>query len=361
MDDEINIADICTQCTSNDIYKILKKMKTVLSTRITANKFPGSHPVTLLKKHIPLLLNNNYLVCEKSDGVRAFLYSFSHTSKNINIKDNTNQKEKSYSFFIDRTNTVYFAPLYMDISADTILDGELYYDTINGKRYLVFAVFDCLLANGVNCLNFNFVIRLDYAWKMVARIKCDFKVKVKHMYKSYGFCEVFNNISSLNHKNDGMIFTPVDEPCKLGRCDTLLKWKPAHLNTVDFLIKKAKDFNYVYELHCYCKGTVMDIFDYFINIDEEKSGCVEGEYDNLIGEFYYDANKVTYDCFDFDEIVGGWKLLRIRRDKNTPNSCKVIVNVINSIKENIGYKDLEIHFQEMKNNWKNREMANNSK
>ena len=40
----------------------------------------------------------------------------------------------------------------------------------------------------------------------------------------------------LPHENDGLIFNDETKPYVLGRNEGYLKWKPAHLNTVDFLI-----------------------------------------------------------------------------------------------------------------------------
>lgn len=278
-------------------------------------------------------------MCEKSDGIRAFLYSFI-------------RNEKVVSFFVDRTNTLYYVRMTLNISKDTILDGELYYDYYKDKKQVTFAVFDCLIADGTVCVGENLVSRLNHGRKIISEMRCGFKIIVKQMYKSYGFCEVFKSIPSMRHKNDGMIFTPVNEPYRLGRCDVLLKWKPSHLNTVDFLMRKVEDCNYVYELLCYCKGNVLDVFDYYVDVDED----VIGYYDGFIGEFSFDDRLETYDTVDYAEIVGGWKLHRIRTDKNTPNSCKVIVNVINSIKENISYMDLESHFLDIKNSYKRREL-----
>ena len=38
----------------------------------------------------------------------------------------------------------------------------------------------------------------------------------------------------ITHGIDGLIFQPVDDPYKGGRCDAILKWKPPSMNSVDF-------------------------------------------------------------------------------------------------------------------------------
>lgn len=49
--------------------------------------------------------------------------------------------------------------------------------------------------------------------------------------------EVFDLMSKLPHENDGLILGPVHQPYKAGRDQRLLKWKPPHLNTVDFKLE----------------------------------------------------------------------------------------------------------------------------
>ena len=51
---------------------------------------------------------------------------------------------------------------------------------------------------------------------------------------------IMNEINNKIYKNDGLIFTPMNEPYpKFKKWDKLLKWKPSELNTIDFYsIKK---------------------------------------------------------------------------------------------------------------------------
>ena len=43
--------------------------------------------------------------------------------------------------------------------------------------------------------------------------------------------------NQLSHGIDGLIYQPVNEPYKGGRCDTILKWKPPSMNSVDFRLE----------------------------------------------------------------------------------------------------------------------------
>jgi len=57
--------------------------------------------------------------------------------------------------------------------------------------------------------------------------------------------EMWGLRKSQNFENDGMIFTPIQEyyPMYGGTWNSLFKWKPPHLNTIDFLIRTKKDVN----------------------------------------------------------------------------------------------------------------------
>ena len=61
--------------------------------------------------------------------------------------------------------------------------------------------------------------------------------------------KILKSIQSKEYKNDGLIFTPINEPYpKECRWSKLFKWKPAHLNTIDFYAIKKIDSN-IWELY----------------------------------------------------------------------------------------------------------------
>lgn len=61
-------------------------------------RFPGSQPVSFLRKHLNLLLSEDYYVCEKSDGLRLLLF-FPEP-----------HKYNRAAFLIDRESNVYEIP-----------------------------------------------------------------------------------------------------------------------------------------------------------------------------------------------------------------------------------------------------------
>ena len=57
-----------------------------------------------------------------------------------------------------------------------------------------------------------------------------------------------NILPALPHGNDGLIFTPIDAPYKAGTDETLFKWKPPHLNSVDFELCVKRGY-YLLNIH----------------------------------------------------------------------------------------------------------------
>lgn len=74
----------------------------------------------------------------------------------------------------------------------------------------------------------------------------------------------------LLHENDGLILTVDKCPYYPGTCKHVLKWKPLHMNTIDFLFKKlcTVDSQDIYSLNVITKGGNV-IFDLFVFEDPQ--------------------------------------------------------------------------------------------
>jgi len=46
-------------------------------------------------------------------------------------------------------------------------------------------------------------------------------------------------LPNVKQEMDGLIFTPINEPIRIGTHETMFKWKPRNKNTIDFLVKKG--------------------------------------------------------------------------------------------------------------------------
>ena len=63
-------------------------------------------------------------------------------------------------------------------------------------------------------------------------------VFMKEMFNIWDASTILKNIlPRLEHENDGLIFTIDASPYYMGTCPHILKWKPFHLNTIDFNAK----------------------------------------------------------------------------------------------------------------------------
>ncbi|ADM12170.1 mRNA capping enzyme subunit alpha [Encephalitozoon intestinalis ATCC 50506] len=327
-------------------------------------RFPGCHPVSLTLDNIDLLLSKDFLVCEKSDGIRALLLV-------------TEKMGISKGYFYDRKNDFYELDMNFPFSSTVLIDGEIF---LEDGTVTTYAIFDCLIYEDAPQILKNLYKRLGYAQMFVDRMKGSvektkalkkededgFEPKripigaegqepgcisihfyVKQMMKSYGFWEVYKKIPDLKHGNDGLIFTPTDEPYSVGKRGVILKWKPTFLNTIDFKITKAKEFGHVYDLVCSGKRGKDVVFGHFF--------CEDEEVDGKIGEFLYDNDGYYWDLDEFVLRKGGWKLYRIREDKDTPNNIRVVCSILESLKDSLTIEKLCTFYNAMRENSKKRE------
>ena len=68
-----------------------------------------------------------------------------------------------------------------------------------------------------------------------------FFIRLKHFVPLPQIRLIVEKITpQLTHENDGLILVPNNDPYKNGRDDKYLKWKPVHLNSIDFKLRYAK-------------------------------------------------------------------------------------------------------------------------
>ncbi len=252
------------------------------------NWFPGPQPISIERRHFPLLKKSEYLVCEKTDGVRHFLVAF----------DDAGEKKVA---LVNRS----FAATYYKytLPKDTLLDGELVTRTSDQK--LVFLVHDAVMIRGESLIDAPLTERLDKARALCRTIisKTPFVTMVKTMYP-------LGEIAKLDEKShfvtDGLIFTPVNEPIRTGTHETLFKWKPREHITIDFLIKNNTDL-YIQE-----RGRLI----------QEASTLQKEKYpDDTIVECDYGPD--------------GWRIIKVRTDKTYPNNRRTFLRTIVNLREDI--------------------------
>ena len=206
-------------------HEIINKYKNM----VNCNFFVGAQPETLHKEQICNLYKQNYSVTDKADGDRCFvlideignIYGLDNNIQNVFQKD-----LKSHNY------------------KNCLLDAEI----VRNNSKIYFYIFDCLIINGMDIrgsLNFLLKKRIECVQQIISSVNSlsDFKcyeiVCKKFIYKNV-FLGGEILLKNTNYKNDGLIFTPIDEPYpKTKKWSKLLKWKPGHLNTIDFYAIKT--------------------------------------------------------------------------------------------------------------------------
>ncbi|XP_003748458.1 mRNA-capping enzyme [Galendromus occidentalis] len=294
--------------------------------------FPGSQPVSLSRSNMCKLAEAEYRVSWKADGTRYLML--------IDGPDDI--------YFLDRDNAVFKVnglrfPQRKDIESHlykTVLDGEMVLDLDGDRKVPRYLIYDIVHIGKDAVGQMPFDIRMNCIFKEIIEPRREaalrgvinmaeepFALRKKEFYEiemtEKILAEKFQ--SQVSHEIDGVIFQPVKLPYISGRCAEILKWKPPHLNSIDFKLKI------------------------------EKQGCSEGMLPKTIGALYV-ANhggplsyleKVTPEARALDgKIVEckfkgkGWVIMRERTDKSFPNGYKTAVGVWDSIKYPINQADL---------------------
>lgn len=289
---------------NTQLYKhALYLMHQAWGTQKTPHVFPGPQPISIERKHMPLLKKNDYVVCEKTDGVRHMLLAFTFENKNVSV-------------LINRALDMFESKIKFPKTAfqGTLLDGELYQDR--------FMVYDILVNRGQNVGQLNFLERLELMEKVInstISMKSDsIKIKLKTFHAMNDFENfLYNYLPTVSQKVDGLVFTPINEPIRIGTHETLFKWKEKNHNTIDFLARYDYD---QWRLYVQEKGQLV-----FESIIPENKVDISWLEDSTIVECQY----------IIDDTMMYWKPLKVRTDKKHPNNRRTFYRTLVNIKEDI--------------------------
>ena len=243
---------------------------------------PAAQPVSLQKRHIKMLYTNNYYVSEKVDGIRMALTCNSN-----------------FIGFINRKFDI--IPVNFEVPdcfrRGTILDGEM----LDDGTYMVY---DVIVICGKSVKHLNFNMRLFYIHKYLK----DLHIKIKKFYSINNLECLLNNVSS--NSVDGLIFTPWDEPVRVGTNDRMFKWKSLENITIDFRVENGKT---------YIQNRNRPVY-------VSNPSWARDYPDNSIVECCYSDKK--------------WIPIKIRDDKDYPNSVITFDNTLMSIREDVSVQDI---------------------
>ncbi|KAM3602318.1 uncharacterized protein V6R79_001826 [Siganus canaliculatus] len=284
--------------------------------------FPGAQPVSMDRQNICFLEQSPYKVSWKADGTRYMM-----------LIDGKNEV-----FMIDRDNTVFhIANLEFPVRkakhihlSNTLLDGEMIIDKVNGQPVPRFLIYDIIKFNGQPVGQCDFNIRLLCIEKeiissrmekmkigQIDKTKEPFSVRNKPFFDIHASRKLLEGsfTSQVSHEVDGLIFQPCGR-YRAGRCDDILKWKPPSLNSVDFRLKITKVGG---------EGLVpqtvglLYVGSYDMPFAKMRATKELKQYDNKIIECTFANNS--------------WVFMRQRVDKSFPNSYETAMAVCKSIKE----------------------------
>lgn len=232
--------------------------------------FPGAQPVTLHKDNIDVSIDDSqiynictgdYNVTDKADGLRCLL---------IIAKDGK-------LYLIDRSLNIYntgrrLSEIDAKEWAGTILDGEWITQNADSKpicRYYAFDIFNG--RNGEDITKLPFITRNDSPSRITAMAEAvaiidnsafvlasiPDKSKISFHMKTFRTPDdptdqkaIFKECAAIMERlktdkpyhTDGLIFTPNNAPLpKSGTWKQQFKWKPASMNSVDFLVITEKE------------------------------------------------------------------------------------------------------------------------
>ena len=265
-------------------------------------RFPGPQPVSIERRHFPLLKRQPYLVCEKTDGVRHLLAS---TDEGVFLVNR--------AFVCEKVN--------VRVAKDTLLDGELV-KTKSGKEglrpdgkpavSLLFMVYDAVRVKGEDLTQSPLNSRLEAARKITKAIiktaNAPLEIRVKTMTDLKDF-RSFHPLDSFEYETDGLVFTPVNEPIRTGTHETMFKWKPRDRITIDFCIKNGSEL-FVQDRGIPYKEA--DLHLHNVRRDLPDGTIVECGYGDL-----------------------GWFVEKIRTDKTHANNRRTYFRTIVNIREGI--------------------------
>lgn len=264
------------------------------STKLT-RQFPGTHPIHLTFKSIEENIKKySYMISKKINGVRYMMI----------IQDNT-------LWFLNRKLEVWKGPK-MDILEglnNTILDCEVFYGNV--------VIVDVINDRG-NCIRgYEISKRIDIGSRYLRKLKkTPFSFYVQEYFDISKLPKLLPDVLNQGNNYDGLIFTPKKRSYRLGRNDSLFKWKPNELNTIDLFYKEGELF---------CQGN-----DGLKRVEGTYSGR-KLKQDNIVIEVHYKQDN---------EGNNIWVFEKIRKDKINPNTDWVVDNIVKCIKENISTEDL---------------------
>ncbi|XP_050072947.1 mRNA-capping enzyme [Anopheles maculipalpis] len=302
------------------IAQLQQRVRTMCGSKLAG--FAGAQPVSMDLHNIRYLTEMPYRVSWKADGTRYMMLILG--------------EDKIY--FLDRDNSIFAVkgirfPMLANANqhvTDTLVDGEMVIDEYKQQSIPRYLVYDIIYLNNrevrkqpfhpnrLSLIDRELIQPRARAMQLgtLDRRSEPFGVRLKEFWdigKSQSLLgPKFKQ--ALSHEPDGLIYQPSLDPYESGVCPRVLKWKPHHMNSIDFrlVIKKENKLGML-------PGKVGLL--YVGGMDQSFSEI------KLTSELLKLNNKIIECKFDKE-----WVLMRERTDKSFPNSFQTAKNVWESIR-----------------------------
>ena len=310
---------------------------------------PCAQPVSLERKHIPLLLAGDYVVADKSDGVRYTLYLCREGGRN-------------FSFLIDRKLSFYQIPVAASkrAFAGSIFDGELVWSlTPQGTRSQLFLVFDVVAYRGSAAIQQESLHKrletirsaFDLSGRPVVSPECaaalakegkiicggnshGLSFRPKPCFPMDQLDTLLRQIPSLPYATDGLVFTPVDQPLCAGTAERTFKLKASH--TVDLEVRGG---DLLLGQGGSPETAVQRVSLATLGIPFRRDAALQAEIDALaVGP---DQAPVILECaLSLKEKDAELSYIGRRTDKVHPNVVRTVLSTLTNLREDIKPQEL---------------------
>jgi len=343
--DDIQISGVDQVMNCDIVFEVQRTVKNMFKSG--KKGFLGAQPVSMTRKNLDFLSKKSYMVSWKADGTRFLMLIQGKNKVYMLDRDNVVFKVSNLNFFHRKSEGM------NNFLEQTLVDGELVIDEHQGKKIPRFLIYDIIKFQGEDVGQCAFKRRaLCIEKELIAprNQKCSegklnkteepFSVRKKDFWelstvnvlldKNSNFCKV------LSHEIDGLIFQPAgpNDFYKSGRCDDILKWKPASMNSIDFRLQIGIQ-----------SGTGL--------LPTLKGNLFVGHYDLPFSQLKKCTKKMReYDGKIIECTVSdnGWVFMRERTDKSYPNSFNTAKGVMESIKNPVT-KEILLQFIAEKSAW----------
>lgn len=302
-----------------------------------------------------MVASNDYVILEKSDGTRYMLLA---------VTDFVVLIDRRMRFYIVDPNPAIMRKGFVAPQDNTLLDGELTFNLMTQQwDYLIY---DAISIDGdLTVAQLGFRQRMQVAEVYVAgpRLWAPFcsgllRLRIKDYYEKRDIRNLFSRIRRdptghyvylnndrrdgvLCNANDGLIFSPVGMAYQVRNCPALLKWKPPHLNSIDFTLqleqtvdRKRKQPTVRSFIAYQGERTLVRLREVYFSSKLRNMFATEFQkYNNTVVELSYDRN------------AGEWRYIRRREDKAAPNYSSTVIDTMETIAESMEREELVCYLE----------------